>query len=624
MSLTTMIERRAWTIFLLLALGSGSVLHAWAQADAQPGNARESKPQAGAAIPNTFDSARTTWRRNLAQTPRPKRGCFTATYPDMQWKEVACAQAPNKPFPPKHGARGMTVGNGVDYAANTTGATTAAEGLFPSVIGVTSESSVQPQQATGTPNDFTLQLNTQFFQTQTCSGSSAPNKCLGWEQFVVENNANEGAASFVFIQYWLLKYNTTCPVGWNTYTSQDDTYCWINSDMATPYTGVPITQLGQMALTGTAATGGASDTATLDLNGTMYSAAGNNLFPDLGTNWQTSEFNIFGDCCNSSAVFNSNAQLQVQTAVNYGSSNAPNCGMIGFTGETNNLALVNAPSSVTKMSWPSIVFNENNLPNQPAASCATATSWGDTHIITFSGASYDFQAAGTFLLFSDSASFSVYSTQISGAPSWPNTSINTKISIQMGDVTVVVPAAGNTLQIGGMPKAIQNGMSGPYGSSAVQIVRNGAGYLITDQAGNAVQLNQLSGNPNYINAYVYPGLPLTSQAQGVLVGKTSKTSLSSTVTFKDLYTNFAQAWKVTPGKAASDLSASQVQLPTRSFYAKDLTPAQQEKGLKVCKTAGITNQNLLESCILDVIVLGSDQAAEVFKHLPEPTTILHP
>jgi hypothetical protein len=100
---------------------------------------------------------RETWRKSMARTPRPKKGCFEASYPETKWREVPCKKAPQKPYP-KKGVRPDTVGNGTDFSAQVTGHISSAEGSFDSVTGVTSES-----VSSGGIGPFSLQLNTNFF-----------------------------------------------------------------------------------------------------------------------------------------------------------------------------------------------------------------------------------------------------------------------------------------------------------------------------------------------------------------------------------------------------------------------------------------------------------------------------
>jgi von Willebrand factor type D domain. len=608
---------RRWLIAGLLAAGG-----AWST-QAQAADPPKTPPPAPTTTqPPLSPAEATTWRRALIQVPKPKRGCFVATYPEKAWREVTCAKAPAKPYPPRHGLRGQVVGNGVDYSATTTGATIAAEGRFDSVTGVTSEKTVQPDDPTGgVDNQFSLQLNTQFFQTQTCNGAAIPGKCKGWEQFVVANDPS--GSSYVFIQYWMLHYNTVCPPGWYTYVMGVETYCYTNSTQATEYPSAAIGQLSQMALVGTAPNGATDDAATLNIGGAAYSASGDKIFPDLGQQWTDSEFNIFGDCCGSSAVFNQGSTLVVQTATNYGSSAAPTCSMTGYTGETNNLSLTGTPVSAPKQDWPSITFNQTNAGAPTAPSCQTATSWGDTHIITFSGLTYDFQAAGQFLLLNTGTGFTVYANQVSGAPSWPNTSVNQSVSVQMGNVSVVVPSTGTTISVNGTPFTIANGAPPRIFGDGVQVSRNNTGYNITDPAGNHVITEIVTGgSPRYINAYVYPGTALTAQATGALVGRSSTRTITGALRFKELYGQFGKAWSVTSAAGnTAKLKAAAFAPPAKPFHAKDLKPAQRDHGLKVCKAAGVTNALLLDGCVLDVTVIG-DRAAAAFTRVPEPTASL--
>jgi hypothetical protein len=132
---------------------------------------------------------REAWRRTLLRTPRPKKGCFAATYPETKWREVQCTTPPNRPYPPKHGIS-VTVGSGTDFSAQVTGNlhVLTAEGSFDSAT-VTNES------ANGIANAYSLQLNTNFFTTTTCSTSPYPAACRGWEQFVYSSSGGGSSST---------------------------------------------------------------------------------------------------------------------------------------------------------------------------------------------------------------------------------------------------------------------------------------------------------------------------------------------------------------------------------------------------------------------------------------------
>jgi hypothetical protein len=255
------------------------------------------------------------------------------------------------------------VGSGLDYVAEVPGSISTAEGSFDNVAGVTSESGA------GVANAYSLQLNTQFFMTTTCSGAANPSQCQGWEQFVFANSPPD--AGFAFIQYWLLTYETTCPPGW---TSDGIGDCYINSTQAASVPAQTIATLGQLTVTGAAASGGGLDSIVLASGNTLYSAMGNDYFPDLGQNWQSAEFNVFGNGNGSQAAFNTGSTIVVRTSVNGGTTSAPSCVVDGFTAETNNLTLVSTPSVVSGSALPSIVFTESNAGNATPASCSTSAA----------------------------------------------------------------------------------------------------------------------------------------------------------------------------------------------------------------------------------------------------------
>jgi hypothetical protein len=88
---------------------------------------------------------RETWRQSILKRAKPGKGCYTAIYPDPQWREVACKKPSNKLYPPRRMGGGMPteqVGNGPDFSPVVTGHITLAEGSFDPGTVVTSECSV--------------------------------------------------------------------------------------------------------------------------------------------------------------------------------------------------------------------------------------------------------------------------------------------------------------------------------------------------------------------------------------------------------------------------------------------------------------------------------------------------
>lgn len=297
------------------------------------------------------------WRKAISRRSLPKEGCFRASHPSMTWEEVPCGKAPDVPYRPtksgaaRRAAGAQIVGNGTDYSAETPSAISWAEGSFPSVTGVTSVTD-------GSANNFSLQLNSNFFTgSSMCNGAASPASCLAWEQFVYAPGA-------IFIQYWLINYNSTCPSGWNTFGGD----CWRNSASSAAVPTQAATNLANITLTGTA--GAVDGIAMSTWDGVVHAASQSSII-GLSQSWTAAEFNIFGDGGGSEAVFNSGATLTVQTLTNMvsGSAVAPVCEASGTTGETNNLTIVANSCCPIAGATPGIQFTESNVPGATAPAC---------------------------------------------------------------------------------------------------------------------------------------------------------------------------------------------------------------------------------------------------------------
>ncbi|MFI0894932.1 hypothetical protein [Streptomyces sp. NPDC020983] len=577
---------------------------------------------AGSASPGPLTAQQ--WHSAMAQLTTPSRGCYTADYPALSWHSTGCTTAPPRPYVPNVPAAGgagphlpaaanapagtggtggtpYTVGNGIDFSAGVSGLLTGATGSFPTVSGVTSESSG------GVANAYSLQLNSAPFTSPVCTGHPG---CQGWEQFVF---ANPGTGSgSAFIQFWILNYAAACPAGWWTYS----VHCYTNgSAVAVP--SQPITGLGGLKLSGNVTS--TLDTVVMDTGAGTVSASTADSMLGLSAGWNAVEFMVGGNGGGSSANFNAGSSLTVQTVTHNGTTNAPSCLMTGYTGETNNLNLVGTPAYGVGAS-PSLRSNQSNLTTSPP-SCASAQGTGDTHLQTFGGTYYDFQAEGTFTLARSSA-MTVQSHQVSGAPlGWPGASVNSGVATQMGADTVAV-CAQRGLVVNGSGASLADGASVTL-PSGDRIVRTGSQYVVTDPQGDSMAATV---NPGYVDVHVglgsYPqpvvGLLANAPGTNDKLRTSTGTVLPIPLDFKTLYSVYGDSWRVPDAQSLVAVCGDKTQAadPSAPFWEKQLPQELHDKALTLCRQAGVKDVTLLEACTLDVGVLGQDAAREFRTEAP--------
>ncbi|WP_197419616.1 hypothetical protein [Burkholderia sp. TSV86] len=321
--------------------------------------------------------------------PPPSGGCYTISYPDTTWKKGTCEAVSRKLSDSTHSGASnqgqetssnlgrstpssignLTVGNGADYAAKTTGITTSAIGSFPAAV---------VSGLTNPADGYTLQLNTDIAKNPSfCPKIGFDSSCKVWQQFIYGSDyvlSQPGPLGTVpkgpqiFIQNWifpsnkdmnlLLQGKKQCPTGFDF--SVFGGGCFGNSYAVAAPT-IPVGDLPLVTLAGYASTAGqgATDTVVLTYKGNAYSVNQPDSTLDIGQIWKLSEFNIVGNGGGGGLNFKSGTSLAVNLQVNDATTNKPVClKNAGTTGETNNLTL--GKCTATGGTTPSIQFTESN------------------------------------------------------------------------------------------------------------------------------------------------------------------------------------------------------------------------------------------------------------------------
>jgi hypothetical protein len=547
------------------------------------------------------------WHQKIAQVPQPAaKGCFTATYPKLAWRQAACATAPSVPMTPRPpGPTPLTVGNGNHIVAQApSGSISQAIGTFENVLGVTSVSSPLVPLGPSVANAYTLQLNTNFFSTPACAGAAIAALCAGWQQFVFANN---GTSGLVYMEYWLLMYNNPCPAGFSAFVVGIDTYCRMATPAAVVPGNTPITSMPNFQLSGDVS--GVNDIVIFQVGVNVYATAGTSIV-DAAGNWNMAEFNVFGYGSGTQATFNAGAQTNVRTRINYGGNAAPNCLAIGFTAETNNLNF-GLPKPSQTPPGPAVIFKEN-MTGGAMFNCDSAETIGDTHQNTFAGLLYDFQATGDFVEAQVGSAFEVQSRKISGAPTWPNTSVNQAVGTRMGNTRVAL-CDGPRLFIDGTFTTLNPGGT-IWVPAGVGIRRIGNTYFVRDNSGNSIRV---AFNSGYTDLHVGLGTWPTT-VRGLLGNPNNNPNqlegrdgviYNIPISFSDLYNRYGASWRVNPfASLLAPCSAVASGNPSAPFFAANLNPTLRLQAENTCRQAGVTTA-WLDTCTLDAAVVGPHAAA---------------
>jgi hypothetical protein len=558
------------------------------------------------------------WRATMTRTPQPKPGCFEATYPSTEWQEVACTTAPNGTYAPAQGSN--------DFAAEVAGTISSAVGSFDDYAAWSPNNT-----GLGTPSvEYSLQLNTNFFTTSLCNGAANPANCKGWQQFVY--SAKSLQDSTLFIQYWLIDYGS-CPTGWTARGS----HC-SKSTSPTPVPYQYIFNLRRLTLTGTVGSGGAMDTATLGGGTQPYLNTATESVFDLASKWKVAEFNVFGEILSPAgpALFGSNSRIVVRTSVNDGSMNAPTCVTQSFSDEKNNLSRV-PPCCLYGGGSPAIVFTQSNSAGATSM-CANGTSVGEPHLTNFNGLLYDFQASGDFLLAEIDPDFVVQTRQKSGAPTWPDLAVNKAVAMKMGKTRLAIclkpthraATIFRRFVVDGKPNDLGNGKS--LSLPGVTVSRSGNVYVFTRPDGANVRVVL---NHSWLDVSVGLGSIPMAKVRGLLGNANGNAGaddlamrdgslLRQPVSFTDLY-RFGDSWRVSSDESLlSQLCGEknmERDIPKKPFYAKDLNPKVYERARRICTSAGVKEEALLDACTLDTAVLG-DRATMAFVRANRPRAVV--
>ena len=448
-----------------------------------------------------------------------------------------------------------------------------------------------------------------------------------------------------FIEYWLLNHDSNCPntpassPAWQYYNGSrgGGGAGMLPERLWRAWAGGTLVRPPGLRVVGETKEGGNDTVIASDASGTLSMEAYPSIL-DLATGWTGVEYNLVGDCCSTETFFTTSPNgpfLTLRVAPVNGTMNAPKClptfaggSLVGSTAESNNLTLMGDCTPVSGAD-PAIVFSEYGGGPFPIG-----VSVGDTHLTTVNGLHYDFQASGDFVLAETGPDFIVQNQQASGAPTWPNAAVNKAVATKMGTTSVTICVAPTRLFIDGISSTIADGMSSSL-PDGVTLSRSGNVYFIQNDNGDSVRA-QLNHNTQPPNDWIDISVGLRNASEAPMVcgllgnpdGDANEIALVNGVVLKEpvsfgvLYQPYGASWRVPFGQSLL-CGGQEVEyvIPAQPFYANDLNQQQSERAREICTAAGVNEPSALEDCTLDVTVLGTASAADVFVDAPPPVAV---
>jgi hypothetical protein len=228
----------------------------------------------------------------------------------------------------------------------------------------------------------------------------------------------------------------------------------------------------------------------------------------------------------------------------------------------------------------------------------------------------------------------VQTRQASGAPTWPDASVNKAVAARFGKTKVALcvatPGANPAAQVfvDGTATAVADGATLELADGAA-VYKRGNVYLMVGGDGDSLRATvNASSNNTWMDVDVGLGR-WPSTVKGLIANVNGNVNqiaardnvvLTAPFKFNDFYHHYTDSWRVDAAQSLlSVCGKAEIGIPKRPFYSNDLDRTLRGKAAAVCAAAGVQKGPLFEACTLDVAVLG-DVAAKVYVGAIVPRT----
>ena len=255
--------------------------------------------------------------------------------------------------------------------------------------------------------------------------------------------------------------------------------------------------------------------------------------------------------------------------------------------------------------------------------------WGDTHILTLDGRSYDFQAVGEFVALK--ATLDSFEVQVRQSPygSSRTASIITAVASNVAGDRVGI-------YLGNEPTVRINGNIAVFPSDVISLPHGGKvekgqnQFFIQWPDSTALRIEM---NGGYLNIFVDPPDARRSRLRGLfgnfdnhaendLMSRDGSIVRATTgKPFSDaLYGSFGKSWRINqaeslfdypPGKSTRNFT--DLTFPDMPVAAGDLIGAKRRMAETKCRAAGLTQEPFFTACVIDLCVTGDVSFARGFR-----------